>query len=113
MELAHLAQYVFFFAIGILAYYNNWFEQITKKQGYSFVVLFQVSLDKVNFPPTIKFIIVTVLSILTSFGMIYLFRKMKCLFSCGIIKRCKKIIKGRMYDGRKNRKSTRKSFKGI
>ena len=32
MEPAHLAQYVFFFAIGILAYYNNWFEQITKKQ---------------------------------------------------------------------------------
>lgn len=131
MEPAHLAQYVFFFAIGILAYYNNWFEQITKKQGYFFVVsgvimaiityiihtlfvvLFQVSLDKVNFSPTIKFIIVTVLSILTSFGMIYLFRKMKGLFSCGIIKRCKKIIKGRMYDGRKNRKSTRKSFKGI
>lgn len=189
MEPAHLAQYVFFFAIGILAYYNNWFEQITKKQGYFFVVsgaimaiitylnklilgdswiiiwknwgfyesfmgifisfglififrefcnktnkflietsksafgayiihtlfvvLFQVSLDKVNFPPTIKFIIVTVLSILTSFGMTYLFRKMKGLFSCGIIKRCKKIIKGRMYDGRKNRKSTRKSFKGI
>lgn len=38
MEPAHLAQYVFFFAIGILAYYNNWFEQITKKQGYFFVV---------------------------------------------------------------------------
>ena len=33
MEPAHVSQYFLFFVIGILAYFNNWFENISKTQG--------------------------------------------------------------------------------
>lgn len=54
-----------------------------------FVVIYQVFLDKMNFCPTIKFFIVTILSIITSFGIVFLCRKMICLLPCDIIKKYK------------------------
>jgi fucose 4-O-acetylase-like acetyltransferase len=161
MEPAHIAQYLFFFALGILAYHNDWFNNIDKKRGWffiisgilmalityfnvfipraiwkviwnnwgfyesfmgifismglififreylnntnkfwtsvaksafiayivhnMFVVIFQVAFDGLVIGPSLKFAFVTILSIITSFGVSILFRKISIMILGGLV----------------------------